>query len=94
MKTKINRPDRNDNPHTTQQEWYDLGYSDAQEDELDKDSDAYDTGYDDGLADGRKELSKRSSTTGTNLQDVKLYRLEERVTKVERQLRKQNDSTS
>ena len=60
MRHKINRPPtRTDQPSPSpRQEWYDLGYSDAQEDFGvfdDEDSDAYDTGYDNGLEDGRKK---------------------------------------
>ena len=55
MRSKINRPVAQ---HKTspQQEWYDLGYSDALEDGPDLDSKAYDTGYKNGLEDGRKNL--------------------------------------
>tara|TARA_B100000767_G_C19348108_1_gene362672 strand:+ start:135 stop:512 length:378 start_codon:yes stop_codon:yes gene_type:complete len=58
MRTKINRPVVTiDNKRTeaSHMHWYDLGYSDAQEDFLDKDSDAYGTAYDNGLEDGRKK---------------------------------------
>ena len=64
MRTKINRPvAETRNVHHNRQEWYDLGYSDAQEDFINnKDSDAYDTGYDNGLTDGRKEPTQQQHT--------------------------------
>ena len=90
-RNKINRPTADDPRNGTRQEWYDLGYSDAEEDCLTSEGDAYDTGYDNGREDGLKELSKQSSTTGTNLQDVKFYRLEERITRIETYLRAKSE---
>ena len=76
MRTKINRPVAQ---HKTspQQEWYDLGYADALEDSLDKDSDAYDTGYDNGLTDGREYSS--------SVED-RLSKVENRLTKLDGQI--------
>lgn len=76
MKTKINRPvnrqGRDSGVIGLTQEWYDLGYSDAEEDCLTSESDAYDTGYDNGRADGLEERSRLYSSS-----------VEDRLSKVE-----------